>query len=133
MDVTKGIFAITLLAGDVALTKDFYIRVFEVKPVFEDENSVVFQLGPNLVNILGEDAVGDLFGPAKVGEPSSGHRSMLTLNVANVDDEFARLQRLGFAINTPPANRPWGIRTITFADPTGQMWELSMPAPENSK
>ena len=133
MDVSKGIFAITLLAGDVALTKDFYSKVFETRTVFEDENSVVFQLGPNLINILGEGAVGDLFAPADVapiGSSAGAHRSLLTLQVADVDAEFAQLQRLGVAVNSGPVNQPWGIRTITFADPTGQMWELSMPTPE---
>jgi uncharacterized glyoxalase superfamily protein PhnB len=26
---------------------------------------------------------------------------------------------------TGPADRPWGMRTVTFADPAGHIWEIA--------
>ena len=33
-----------------------------------------------------------------------------------------------------PLDRPWGVRTITFADPGGHIWEIAqdLPRPEGS-
>jgi len=28
-----------------------------------------------------------------------------------------------------PADRDWGIRTITFADPAGYIWEIAQDSP----
>jgi len=28
-----------------------------------------------------------------------------------------------------PSDRAWGMRTVTFADPSGHVWEIAQPIP----
>ena len=120
----NDIFAVTLVTTDLHAVEKFYSEVFGAKTVHSDEVSRVFKFGSVLVNCLDrEDAVG-LFAPANLAT-GVGHSSMLTIQVENVDAEAKRLEGLGISLNTEPTDQPWGIRTITFVDPTGQLWELS--------
>jgi uncharacterized glyoxalase superfamily protein PhnB len=32
---------------------------------------------------------------------------------------------------TGPADRSWGMRTVTFADPAGHIWEIAQGLPED--
>ena len=127
MHASPKIFALTLVTDDLDETESFYRRVFGLEPVFTDANSTVFQFGEVLVNILDASAVGGLFSPAVVASPGLGHRNLLTIQVDNVDLEAERLAGLGVQLNQQPTDQDWGIRTITFIDPTGQMWEFSHP------
>ena len=38
-----------------------------------------------------------------------------------------RLQDAGIAPINGPMDRPWGIRTASFQDPAGHMWEIAHP------
>lgn len=119
------LFALTLFTDDLEATEKFYGEVFGAKVIHSDEVSRVFKFGSTLINCLHRsDAIG-LFAPSELS--SSGHASMLTIQVANVDGEAARLAGIGVELNTQPTNQPWGIRTITFVDPAGQLWEFSHP------
>ncbi len=48
---------------------------------------------------------------------------MLTLEVDDVDAVDARA--IGIEPLNGPIDRPWGSRTITIADPSGNCWELA--------
>ena len=119
------IFALTLFAPDLADTKSFYERVFSSKCVWEDDNSAVFKFGDVIVNLLDARESHSLVHPAAASTAVDHHHSVITLRVDDVDAEAARLTSLGVKIITEPVDRPWGIRTLNFADPTGQLWELS--------
>lgn len=45
--------------------------------------------------------------------------------VDDVDDEAARLRQAGVEILTGPIDRPWGQRTLHFADPDGHVVEFA--------
>ncbi len=121
------VFAITLVCDDLSSVERFYSDVFAAKPVHADDVSRVFKFGSVLINCLERsDAVG-LFAPAATASVGSAHASMLTVQVQSVDDEAARLAALGVELNTEPTDKDWGIRTITFVDPAGQLWEFSNP------
>ena len=47
-DWPGGLAAITLFAEDLPATRQFYLDVFGLPVVFEDESSAVFQLGGTL-------------------------------------------------------------------------------------
>ena len=38
-----------------------------------------------------------------------------------------RLQDAGIASLNGPMDRPWGIRTASFQDPAGHVWEIAHP------
>ena len=125
MTWAQKLFANTLFVADIGISKDFYTRVFEKLPVYEDANSVVFQFGEVLINLLIDREAPSLVEPAKVATKESGSRFQLTVQVPDVDAQAMRLQELGVALINGPIDRPWGIRTLLFADPDGHLWELA--------
>src|SRR6185437_5782216 len=90
MNTTVG--ALTLFVSDPARAKAFYARAFELEPVFEDDNSVVFKLENTLVNLLAESEAPELIEPATVG---TGTRAQFTIWVDDVDAEHAALRSRG--------------------------------------
>jgi len=119
------LFATTLFIADLARTKDFYSKAFEKSPVYEDANSVVFQFGESLINLLVETQAPGLISPAKVATQEGGSRAQMTVQVEDVDAHVARLRSLGIDFVNGPMDRPWGIRTALFADPDGHLWEFA--------
>ena len=92
---------------------------------WEDENSAVFRFGGVLINLLDVRAAGGLIAPASVGTKGTAPRSQVTIGVSDVDAACAELQQRGVALLNGPMNRPWGVRTAAFADPSGHVWELA--------
>jgi catechol 2,3-dioxygenase-like lactoylglutathione lyase family enzyme len=116
------ITAITLFADDVEAAKRFYSEVFGLPVVFEDEASAVFRFGAQLINLLQTSEAPEVIEPAEVG---SGARMLLTLTVEDVDATCELVRDRGATLLNGPADRPWGVRTATFADPAGHLWEIA--------
>ena len=125
MSFANQIFATTLFVSDKDVSKSFYERIFEKKPVFEDANSVVFKFGEVMINLLLDSEAPGLIGPVTVASQSSGSRFQFTIQVDDVDAQAERLANLGIALVNGPLDRPWGIRTLLFADPDGHLWEFA--------
>lgn len=121
----KAIQAITLVVDDLEQAKDFYDRVFELPVVFQDANSCVFALGATVVNLLSATAAPELMDPAPVAAVDAGSRVVFTIQVADVDAICARLAEQGVRLLNGPMDRPWGIRTASFRDPGGHIWEIA--------
>lgn len=120
-----GISAITLFVEDLAAAKDFYRKVFGVPLVFEDANSAVFKFGATLINLLVSSAAPELIKPASVASPDAGARMQFTIEVDDVDAMCAKLAERGVRLLNGPMDRPWGIRTASFMDPGGHIWEIA--------
>lgn len=120
-----GIAAITLFQEDLAAAKRFYQEVFGLSVFFEDESSAVFKFGETLVNLLAAPEAPDLVAPADVAARDSGVRFQLTLGVDDVDGMCEHLTRRGVELLNGPIDRPWGIRTASFRDPGGHIWEIA--------
>ena len=121
----KSIFAITLFVEDLDTAKQFYVKVFGLPVVYEDDNSAVFSFGTTLVNLLKITAADELIGPAKVASPEAGSRLVFTIQVDDVDVMCAELTARGVELLNGPMDRPWGIRTASFSDPGGHIWEIA--------
>ncbi len=119
-----GIAAITLFVEDLAVAKRFYSDVFQLPVFFEDDNSTVFKFGDTLVNLLEASEAPGLIAPAKVATPDAGVRFQFTLGVDDVDAMVDELKRRGVELLNGPMDRPWGIRTASFRDPGGHIWEI---------
>jgi catechol 2,3-dioxygenase-like lactoylglutathione lyase family enzyme len=120
-----GIAAITLFVEDLAEAKRFYGEVFGLPVVFEDENSAVFSFGETLVNLLKVTEAPGLIEPAIVASSEAGARFQFTLGVQDVDAMCEELRRRGVELLNGPMDRPWGIRTASFRDPGGHIWEIA--------
>jgi predicted enzyme related to lactoylglutathione lyase len=121
----KGISAITLFVEDLESAKQFYGEVFGLPVVFEDNNSTVFKFGNTLVNLLKITEAKGLVEPAKVASHEAGSRFVFTITVDDVDTMCAELIARGVKLLNGPMDRPWGIRTASFVDPGGYIWEIA--------
>lgn len=121
----KGIDAITLFVEDLAAAKRFYGDVFGLPVMFEDDNSAVFDFRNVIINLLAVSAAPELIQPAAVAPLEAGSRKVFTLEVDDVDAMCAELADRGIELLNGPMDRPWGIRTASFVDPGGHIWEIA--------
>jgi catechol 2,3-dioxygenase-like lactoylglutathione lyase family enzyme len=121
----SGIGAITLFSDDLDATKQFYREVFGLPVTFEDDDSAVFDFGNTIINLLRSTAARELIEPEVVASREAGARSQFTIEVDDVDAMCAELTARGVALLNGPMDRPWGIRTASFSDPAGHIWEIA--------
>ena len=121
----SGIAAITLFVEDLAEAKRFYREVFGLPVTFEDASSAVFTFGDTMVNLPDTGAARELIEPAAVAAQQAGSRLQLTIEVEDVDAMCAELTSRGVQLLNGPMDRPWGIRTASFRDPGGHIWEIA--------
>jgi catechol 2,3-dioxygenase-like lactoylglutathione lyase family enzyme len=117
--------AITLFVGDPRRSKAFYDNVFGLSPIFEDEDAATFRFENTIVNLLRVSAAGELIEPAEVGSRDAGSRFQLTIWVDDAAAVCAELAARGVEILNGPIDREWGVRTATFTDPDGHVWEIA--------
>ncbi|HQU35118.1 MAG TPA: VOC family protein [Anaerolineales bacterium] len=121
----KEIATVTLFVENLPATKHFYQQVFGLPVVFEDKDSCVFKFGNTLVNLLKATEAKELIEPAKVGSRDAGSRFVFTIGVDDVDAMCAELATRGVKLLNGPMDRPWGVRTASFMDPSGTIWEIA--------
>ena len=120
-----GIAAITLFVEDLEAARRFYQEVFRLPVLYEDDNSTVFRFGDTLVNLLRASEAPSLVAPATVAPPEAGIRFQFTLGVEDVDSMSDELRSRGVELLNGPMDRPWGVRTASFRDPGGHIWEIA--------
>jgi lactoylglutathione lyase len=54
-----------------------------------------------------------------------GSRLQLTIEVDDVDAMCADVASRGVELLNGPMDRPWGVRTASFSDPGGHIWEIA--------
>jgi len=133
--VIKGlnkIEVITLFVEDLAATRAFYENVFGLEVVYSDEASAVVRLENLMINILRAERAGTLVEPQPVAGPESGARLLPTIAVDDANAVCEELKQHGVTILNGPTDRPWGRRTVAFADPAGNVWEVAQILPQAS-
>jgi lactoylglutathione lyase len=125
----KSVDVITLFVEDLERAKVFYRDVFGLPVAYEDQNSAFFRFHNMGVNLLATSAAPGLIGPAVVASREAGSRLVLTVGVDDVDSVCAELATVGVALLNGPMNRPWGVRTASFTDPGGHIWEIAQDLP----
>ncbi len=126
---SANIGAITMFTEDLDRAKRFYQDVFGFPVAWEDDNSAVFKLDNTIINLLKIPAAHELIDPGIVAGPDAGARFQLTVGVDDVDAVCAELASRGVQLLNGPMNRPWGIRTASFTDPSGHIWEIAQDLP----
>jgi lactoylglutathione lyase len=121
----KNVNVITLFTEDLAGTRSFYEEVLGLPVLGDHGDNVVFKLGNVMVNLARVSAAANFGAPMGVGAPEAGVRVVLPVAVDDVDAACAELARHGVALLDGPVDRPWGVRTASFADPAGHIWGLS--------
>ena len=126
----KSVGAITLFVEDPRRSQSFYEKVFALPVIWEDEDSAVFRFENTIVNLLKMSAARDLIEPGSVASREAGSRFQLTIWVDDADAVSAELAEHGVELLNGPMDREWGVRTASFTDPDGHIWEIAQKLPE---
>ena len=122
--------AITLFVEDARRSQSFYEEVFGLPVIWEDEDSAAFKFENTIVNLLRMPAARELIEPGAVASREAGSRFQLTIWVDDADTVCAELATRGVELLNGPMNREWGVRTASFTDPDGHIWEIAQKLPE---
>ena len=127
-DWEKEIGAINLIVGDLERSKAFYREVFGLPVQHEDEDTAMFRFKDTYVFLQRgathqDGASGDALALAEKGV------GQFVVFVEDVDAVRADLDQDGVPIISGPADRDWGMRTLTVADPAGYTWEITQQLP----
>jgi catechol 2,3-dioxygenase-like lactoylglutathione lyase family enzyme len=117
----KQIFAINLIVGDLERSKAFYREVFGLTPLDEWEDGAIFRFKDTFI-ALRHDA-------SEVVSLAEKGVGQFAIEVEDVDAVRAELEEHGVAPISGPADRDWGMRTLTFADPDGYTWGIAQDLP----
>ncbi|MGZ4337517.1 MAG: VOC family protein [Gaiellaceae bacterium] len=126
----ESVGAITLFVEDPRRSQSFYEEVFALPVIWEDEDSAVFRFENTLVNLLKMSAARDLIEPGSVASREAGSRFQLTIWVDDADAVSEELAKHGVELLNGPMDREWGVRTASFTDPDGHIWEIAQKLPE---
>lgn len=114
----KTIKGICLVTKDVPRLRDFYQDILGYQ-VEGDETFVTFTAAGAQLSICDEKIMEGM-APGKLAATGSGHFT-LEIEVEDVDKEYQRLIDIHAPIVKPPTTQPWGIRSVWFRDPDGNV------------
>lgn len=123
----KQIFALNLIVADLERSKTFYREAFGLLPLDEEKDFALFRFTDTFVALRHDPArratAGDFLSLAQKGV------GQFAIVVEDVDAVAAELQEHGVTLLSGPADRDWGMRTITLADPDGYTWGIAQDLP----
>jgi len=130
----KKIAAINLTVGDLEGSTAFYREVFGLTLQHEDAETAMFQFEDTSVFLQSDPAHED--GPSseamRLAQNGVGRFAII---VQDVDAVRAELDHHDVTVISGPTDRGWGMRTMTFADPAGNTWEIAqrLPGPDGEE
>jgi catechol 2,3-dioxygenase-like lactoylglutathione lyase family enzyme len=124
----KQIGAINLVVGDLERSKAFYRDIFGLPLQHEDEDTAMFRFADTYV-FLHRGAAQQDVASADVLSLAQKGIGQFVIFVDDVDAVRADLDRAEVATISGPADRDWGMRTLTLADPGGHTWEITQELP----
>jgi catechol 2,3-dioxygenase-like lactoylglutathione lyase family enzyme len=108
-----------LITSDVKQLTEFYERVLQVKAHASGDFYVEFPTSAGTLAIF-DAAAQEKYIPGSA-QPRRNRSAILEFNVADVDQEFVRLQAIVKTWVKPPTTRSYGTRSIYFRDPDGNL------------
>lgn len=126
-DWEKRIRAMSLVVGDLERSKTFYREVFGLSPLDEEEDLAIFGFKDMFV-ALRKDPAHQPRGRDVLALAQKGV-GQFSIWVEDVDAVRAELDEHGLTVISGPADRYWGMRTMTFADPDGYIWQIAQDLP----
>ena len=126
---SKSVDFITLFVENLDRSKVFYRDVFSLPVIYQDDNSAVFRFQNTGINLLKVEAADDLIAPGTVASREAGARFQFTIGVEDTDAVCTELAKDGVELLNGPVDRPWGVRTASFTDPDGHIWEIAQDLP----
>jgi lactoylglutathione lyase len=107
----------------------FYRDVMGFQPGYGTENDTYadFVTGDVNISLFDKQEMSLAVGTAeKIVRPDSQDHICLTFSTENVDEFYQTLLAKGVRVLVPPTDHPdWGIRTVHFRDPDGNLIEVN--------
>jgi catechol 2,3-dioxygenase-like lactoylglutathione lyase family enzyme len=122
-DWEREIGAITLFVPDLDRATEFYQETFGLQANRPDDDTAMFKF-KNVYVFLHKAAAAQDPLPETLAEARKG-AGQFAIIVDDVAAVCSELTARGVEVITGPADRPWGMRTVTFADPAGHIWEIA--------
>ena len=129
-DWEREIGAMTLLVPDLDQAKQFYENAFGLDARPMDEATVMVRFKGMFV-FLHKAAAAQQPLPETLSEAQNG-AGQFAIIVDDVDAVCSEMTGRGVKLLSGPADREWGMRTITFADPGGHIWEIAQELPSDA-
>jgi catechol 2,3-dioxygenase-like lactoylglutathione lyase family enzyme len=107
----------------------FYESILMLKAKWSTENYAEFTTGAGVLAIFSAEAQ-EKYIPGSA-EALENKNVILEFRVADVDQEYRRLQSLVKTWVKPPSTQPWGTRSVYFRDPDGNL--IDFYAPTNAR
>lgn len=126
----KQIGAINLIVGDLERSKAFYRDVFGLPVQHEDQETAMFRFADTYVFLQRGAAHQDRPADDALNLAQQGV-GQFVIFVDDVDEVHAELEQTHVATISGPADRDWGMRTLTLADPGGYTWEITQELPSS--
>ena len=126
-DWKREIGAMTLYVPDLDAARKFYADVFglDAQPLEEDTAMLRFE---GIFVFLCQSAAAAQPLPEVLDGAAKGVGQFAVI-VDDVDAVCAEIAGRGVQPLAGPADRDWGMRTATFADPAGHIWEIAQEIP----
>lgn len=117
---------VCLITSDVRRLVDFYEPVLRLEAKWSGKDYAEFHTEVGVLAIFSAAAQERYIpGSADAGKNQS---MVLQFRVADVDQEYLRLQSLVKTWVKTPSTQPWGTRSFYFRDPDGNLVDFYMPA-----
>jgi uncharacterized glyoxalase superfamily protein PhnB len=113
-----------IVTDHLATSRDFYVRHLGFEAVFVSDWYIHLKNGAVELGLMAAK-------PEMPATPANG--VWLSLGVADVDAEYARLKTAGAAVEAEPKDQPWGERSFFVRDPNGLGVNLSTSIPVNEE
>jgi len=118
-----------LFVSDLERSVAFYRDVLGLPFRFASESYAEFATDGAKFSLFARSHLPELIGLEAPPGEAPWPQGEVAFFVDDVDAEHERLARAGVRILAPPTDRPWGERTLHFADPDGNVVELTRPKP----
>lgn len=113
--------SILLFSENPAKLSEFYKKIFQEKPMWEEGGYTGFKIGTGMIMIGPHDKVH--------GESKNPERILINFETKDVEKEFERIEKIGAKVIAKPYHPMEGDKMIiaTFADPDGNYFQLGLP------
>jgi len=109
---------VCIITDDVNKLGNFYQEVLQAA-CDREEDFIAFSTEGAHLSIFSSREM-ERMAPGSMGG-GGGSSCTLEFEVGDVDREHARLVEMGIPIVKPPTTQPWGIRSVWFRDPDGNL------------
>jgi predicted enzyme related to lactoylglutathione lyase len=114
----RTFIGICIVTRDVRRLCDFYRDVLQVQAEGEGDFVSLATSGAKL-SLYTEEGTEQMAPGSMQAAGRSG--CVLEFEVADVDTEYERLVKMNVPIVKPPTTQPWGLRSVWFRDPDGNI------------